>query len=61
MSDPFDAFEASMTTTTTTNADAFGDDPAADFLAREQAELDKIENNNQASDDPFGAFNSSNI
>lgn len=61
MSDPFDAFEASMTTTTTatTNADAFGEDPAADFLAREQAELDKIENSNQISDDPFGSFSNS--
>lgn len=38
--DPFEAFESAN------QNDQFGDDPAADFLAREQAELEKIENIN---------------
>jgi hypothetical protein len=44
MSDPFETFESAFTngeTVTKVNSD----DPAAEFLAREQAELEKIENN----------------
>jgi hypothetical protein len=44
------------------SSDLFGDeanfnsdDPVAEFLAREKAELDKIENNDFANDD-FGGF-----
>lgn len=37
--DPFDAFDSSR------QQDGNEKDPAADFLAREQAELAKIENN----------------
>ncbi len=45
--DPFDAFES---------ANQNQEDPAAEFLAREQAELDKIENNN----DDFLGLNGEN-
>jgi hypothetical protein len=44
MSDPFETFESAFTSgevVTKVNSD----DPAAEFLAREQAELEKIENN----------------
>jgi clathrin light chain A len=53
MTDPFDAFESNLGAPSGGNA---FEDPAADFLAREQAELDKIENNNLV-DDGFGDFN----
>lgn len=53
MTDPFEAFESGLSNT---NSQTAFDDPAADFLAREQAELAKIENNNQFSDDGFGDF-----
>lgn len=36
--DPFEAFESGMNSN-----DQFGEDPAAEFLAREQAEFAKIE------------------
>ena len=55
MSDPFDAFESALSgqgNTETTQATS-GEDPAAEFLAREQAELAKIENDNF---DTFGDF-----
>ena len=58
--DPFEEFESASNKVAS-------DDPAADFLAREQAELDKIENDDffsaapaaasneqQGSSDPFG-------
>jgi hypothetical protein len=45
--DPFDAFES---------ANQNQEDPAAEFLAREQAELDKIENSN----DDFLGLNGEN-
>lgn len=38
--DPFETFDSSSQ-----KASDFDNDPAADFLAREQAELAKIENN----------------
>lgn len=50
MSDPFDTFESAFTNGENV-AKREQDDPAAEFLAREQAELDKIENNG------FGDFN----
>ena len=55
MSDPFDAFESALSgeTNIETLQDAKSDDPAADFLAREQVELAKIENDNF---DTFGDF-----
>jgi hypothetical protein len=66
--DPFEEFESA-------NNKATSDDPAAEFLAREQAELDKIENDDffssppvattnseQQSEDPFGmGDNTANI
>lgn len=42
--DPFEAFESIQNQ----------EDPAAEFLAREQAELDKIENDNNNNDDFLG-------
>ena len=42
MSDLFDAFESGTSNTNFFDSSA---DPAAEFLAREQAELAKIENN----------------
>ena len=52
MSDVFDAFESSLSSE---QPAAFRmstmDDPAAEFLAREQAELAKIENNGFALDE----------
>lgn len=63
MSDPFDAFDSAIqsepvATATIENTNPLGgfDDPAAEFLAREKAEMEKIENNNQFSDDGFGDF-----
>ncbi len=58
MSDIFDAFES----TPSNNFFDSGADPAADFLAKEEAELAKIENHqymssNQA--DPFQEFGKS--
>ena len=47
--DPFEAFEAVQSQ----------EDPAAEFLAREQAELDKIEKNNN-DDDFLGLNNTQN-
>jgi len=44
MSDPFETFESAFTTGETVPK-VNSDDPAAEFLAREQAELEKIENN----------------
>jgi hypothetical protein len=44
--DPFEAFEAKLEPTEPLPATIFSEtDPAAEFLAREQAELEKIENN----------------
>jgi hypothetical protein len=55
MSGPFDAFESALSGETNTESlqAAKSDDPAADFLAREQVELAKIENDNF---DTFGDF-----
>ena len=60
MSDPFDAFESALSGETNIEnlQDAKSDDPAADFLAREQVELAKIENDNF---DTFGDFGSDNF
>ena len=66
MSDEFDPFGTGAVTGNN-EADFFGDssDPAAEFLAREQAELEKIENgfvdlnvasNGVNSFDAFGIF-----
>ena len=44
--DPFEAFESKPSTDE--------NDPAAEFLAREQAELEKIENNDFSND--FSSF-----
>lgn len=65
MTDPFDAFDSNLTgaadtltTTATTTATSGFEDPAAAFLAREEAELAKIESNGNelATDDGFGDF-----
>jgi hypothetical protein len=48
MADPFEAFESA-------NGNGHVDDPAAEFLAREELEFAKIVNNNQ-NNDAFGAF-----
>lgn len=66
MSDPFDAFESNLVATgesappASSNGVVGGggafDDPAAEFLAREKAEMAKIESNNQFTDDGFGDF-----
>lgn len=62
MSDPFEAFESGAATTTASETAALAfDDPAAEFLAREQAEMAKIENNNQFGDDGFGDFGTSRV
>ena len=52
MSDPFDAFESALGASTNVVVSS-NEDPAAEFLAREQAELAKIENDNF---DSFGDF-----
>lgn len=62
MTDPFEAFESNLATATSPPVDMGGfDDPAAEFLAREKAEMDKIENNggDQFGDDGFGDFGGS--
>jgi hypothetical protein len=55
MSDPFDAFESALGGETNIGTDQAQtiEDPAAEFLAREQVELAKIENDNF---DTFGDF-----
>ena len=54
MSDPFDAFESALGASNGDNLiTTSNEDPAAEFLAREQAELAKIENDNF---DTFGDF-----
>ncbi len=60
MSDLFDAFESSSAPTNENLFDAAAD-PAAAFLAKEEAELAKIENNeflgtDIAASDPFESF-----
>lgn len=66
MTDPFDAFDSNLTgaaadtltTTATITATSGFEDPAAAFLAREEAEMAKIESNGNglATDDGFGDF-----
>ena len=60
MSDPFDAFETALDGQSAENSikTEATNDPAAEFLAREQVELAKIENENF---DTFGDFGSSNF
>lgn len=63
MNDPFETFESALNLNSdSSNNQAFNGfetDPAADFLAREQAEFAKIENND-FSNDTFGDFSSQN-
>ncbi len=58
MTDPFDAFDSTISAPTAVQSANLGfDDPAAEFLAREQAEMAKIENNgDHFGDDGFGDF-----
>ena len=61
MTDPFEAFESNLAapTVAATQESTLGfDDPAAAFLAREQAEMAKIESNGNGLgiDDGFGDF-----
>lgn len=58
MTDPFEAFESNLDTATSAPVDMGFDDPAAEFLAREKAEMAKIESNggDQFGDDGFGDF-----
>ncbi len=60
MSDPFDAFESALGGETNIGTDQAQtvEDPAAEFLAREQVELAKIENDNF---DTFGDFGKEKI
>lgn len=53
MSDPFDAFESALGTTDSVGTSNDVIDPAAEFLAQQQAEMAKIENNDF---DAFGDF-----
>lgn len=54
MSDPFEAFDSNITATSDVQNT---EDPAAEFLAQQQAEMEKIENNGaQFGDDGFGDF-----
>lgn len=56
MSDPFDAFESALNLNSDNSAQVNNDfvDPAAEFLAQQQAEMAKIENTGF---DAFGDFN----
>lgn len=61
MSDIFDAFESNTQTTSNANLFDMVADPAAEFLAREQEELAKIENDdflneNKSTVDQFGSM-----
>lgn len=49
--DPFEAFENQQNSLTSGDVD-----PAAEFLAREQAEMDKIQNGDDGFGNDFDAF-----